>query len=264
MMFRRLSLSLGLLAGLLVASPLAQAGVMATADLDWRSLTVTLVDLNPLDPVSFSWDTTSENGSVWVSAQTADPYDIAADNDEAFDWSTLLSKSALTTLAQGNALRSADTMSANAASQAGVSVGAPDFNYANGQTYNSADFSMSGHGIALITVNWALSVTGLVGDYSNLAYASATINADFSDGVTDGSSWNSAWLQSSDNGDNATVGTLWISIVNLPDTVTDGSFYADIYTFAQTENLVPEPSTFALTGLGLGLVGLVAYRRRRK
>ncbi|MCU0961063.1 MAG: PEP-CTERM sorting domain-containing protein [Pirellulaceae bacterium] len=256
-------MTLAVIAGLLAASSPAQAGVMASADIDWSSLTWSLINLDPNDPVSFSWDAGSEYGSVSVFAETADPFVQNSDFAEAFDWTTLLSRSAVTAQAQSDASRSDLLLSAVASSQPGISAAAPNYNYANADAYNTAGFTVSGHGIVLLTVDWALSVTGLAGDFANLSYASANIYADYQNAFATGSGSSNAWLQSSDAGDNATSGTFSLAIVNLPGTTTTGSFSADVYAFSQAQNLVPEPSTFALTGLGVGLMGLLVFRRRR-
>ncbi len=254
---------LSVLASLFVSSSLAQADVIATAQIDWSSLNMTLIDLDPNNPVSAAWVPGSEYGSVYADATTADPFDPASDMGAAFDFTTPLSTSAVTSLAQAYATRDSSLLGASASSQVGASAAAPNSNYASGQAHNSGTFTVTGHGIVMLTVDWALSVTGAIGDSDDWSYASAALSAEYQNGSTETEVWSTSWLQSTDNCDRATSGTFTLTIANLPGMTTTGSLSADVYASAQSQNLVPEPSTFALTGLGVGLMGLMAYRRRR-
>jgi hypothetical protein len=73
-----------------------------------------------------------------------------------------------------------------------------------------------------------------------------------------------ASLYSADNGDSTLSGTLSVALIATPGVVTSGYLWGEAYAYAETLNVAPEPSSCVLTSIGLGLVGFVAYRRRRK
>lgn len=265
-MFRRLILRLGLIAGLLVSSPSARAGVMAQAKIDWGSLGVALFNLesNSNDPVRFSWDIGTETGSVGVNAVTADPWDPQGDSAYAGDWTTLLSRSVTTVQSQADATRGESLLRALASSQAGVSAAAPNYNSANATAYNFANFTVAGRGLALLSVNWSLSVRGEAGDYVDNSQAEANLFADYENAFANGEVSNRAWLDSGDLGDNDTNGTLSLTLANFSG-ITHGSLSASVMASAFSTNVVPEPSTFILSGLGMVMMaGLAASRGRRR
>jgi hypothetical protein len=259
---KRLLLPL-LLTGLLAHASPTLADSSASANIDWDSLNIQLFDLsNGTNAPAFNW--TSASGDVNSYAVTY-PDETAVYSDYAYDFTTLLSTSALTTLAQSDALRSATTLSANAASQAGTAPGASlyDNNYASASSNNWGNFSLTGHGIALITMNWSVSVTGAMGDWYDYGYASASISGSYTDGLYSSGYANSGYGNGSYYiGSASHNGSFTMAVVGTGG-VTTGSIqaYASAYALSPSAP-VPEAETYALMLAGLGMVGWMVRRRR--
>ncbi len=57
-------------------------------------------------------------------------------------------------------------------------------------------------------------------------------------------------------------GPLGVGIDNLSTQTMSGELYITAYAFGQSISAVPEPATYALMAIGLGLLGVVTARRR--
>lgn len=252
-----------LLTGLLAHAGPTLADSSASANIDWGSLNIQLIDLSGgANAPVFNW--TSASGDVSSYAVTY-PDEWANHYDYAFDFTTLLSTSALTTLAQSDALRSATTLSANAASQAGTAPGASpyDSNYASASSNNWGNFSLTGHGVAVITMNWNVSVTGAMDDWYDYGYASASISGSYSDGLYSSGYANSGYGNGSYYiGSTSHSGSFAMAVVGMGG-VTTGSIQAYASAYASSPSVpVPEAETYALMLAGLGMVGWMVRRRR--
>ncbi len=262
-MIRRLVLLSVLFAGFALPATPAMADVMSSVNLHWDSLKVTLVDLPGGAPLSFSW-TGSELGEVHSFAVTADPLDDKSDDPpSANDFTTLLSSDLTTAKAQASATRGSATLSASAASQLGTSPSGFDTNYADGTAVNSGDFELTGNGIALITMDWDAILEGTLGDSSDDASVNASVYATYDDGAFDqGYAFGGVSMNTHDSGSGTWSGTLSMTIPNLGVTTT-GTLFAYANADASSPNIVPEPASCVLMGLGLGLVGWISCRRRK-
>lgn len=240
----------------------AQASTSASVVIDWDSLNIQYVDLsgNTNAPV-LNW--TSQNGQVYSYAYTVSPYDAQSDSDYAYDFTTSSATSTLTAEAQSSTLRDVNTLSANSATQPGVAPSSGS-NYAYANSYNYGSFEVTGQGLALITLDWHLSLTGTLGDVNDYSYANASLSGNFSDNV-----WNSGSASSSPNyvsnntGDFSTNGTFTLAIFSNGINTTTGSLSAYAYTYSYSPvSQVPVPMAAWL--FGSGLLGLMGVSRRKQ
>lgn len=260
-MVRRFSFLAVLLAALVCPSA-ARADCFANAKIKWDTFSVRYVPLGG-GPMTFEWDPGSLSGYVSAAALTADPYDYQPYSSSAADHSTTLSESATTASAQASALRDSTTLWAYSAAQSGTSVYAPDWNWGYADSYNSGTYSLTGYGLAVVTVDWEIDVTGTVADWSDYSTGSVSFSTSYLDGLTSGSSAASQLLYSATIGNDSQSGTMSLTISNLSGGVTTGSMYADVVSQSYSPNVVPEPASCVLMGLGLGMMGLVGFRYRK-
>lgn len=261
-MERRFLFLAALLAGL-VCSSAANADCSANAKIKWDTFNVTYVPLGG-GAMTFAWDPASLFGYAYASGLTADPYDYQSYGPSTVaDHSTTLFESATTADAQAFALRDTVQVLAYSAAQAGTSVNAPDWNWGYSDSYNSGNYTLSGYGLAIVTVDWEIDVTGTMGDWSDYSWGSVSFSTSYLDGLTSGNSAASQTLYSATMGNDSQSGTMSLTISNLSGGVTTGSLYAEVWSQSQAPNVVPEPASCALIGLGLGAMGLVGYRRRK-
>lgn len=259
-MVRRFLFLAAMLAGVVCPSAV-RADCFANAKIKWDTFNVKYVPLGG-GPMVFDWGPASLFGEVTVSSQTADPYDVDAYYDSAADHTTSLFEFATTIKAQADALRDTTTLWAYSAAQNGISASAPDWNSANSGSNNGGDFTLTGHGLAIVTVDWEIDVTGAMGDWSDYSWGGVDFATSYVDGLTYGSSSASQGLWSATVGNDAQSGTMSLTISNLSGGVTTGSIWANVWVNAQAVN-VPEPASCVLMGLGLGAMGLVGYRHRK-
>lgn len=259
-MVRRFLFLAAMLAGV-VCPAAVRADCFANAKIKWDTFSVRYVPLGG-GPMVFDWDPATTYGEAYVDAWTADPYDDDPHYSSASDHTTTLLETATTAKAQSTALRDATTLWAHAAAQSGVSAYAPDWNSANAGSNNGGDFTLTGHGLAIVTVDWEIDVTGTMGDWSDYSWGGVDFATSYVDGLTYGSSNASQGLWSATIGNDAQSGTMSLTISNLSGGVTTGSMWANVWANAQAPN-VPEPASCVLMGLGLGAMGLVGYRHRK-
>lgn len=261
LMLRHLPQFICLIAGLVLA-PLSSthAGVVGRADIDWTTLAVSYYPFDNNNPLDVQLD--GHFGSISVNAATADPWDSQWDGATADDWSTPLSGGVDTAHAWADALRSSGELSASANAEPGVSAAAPNVNYGQAESYNSVGFTITGEGVVVLSVQWNLAVEGAMYDDDNVASALASLTADYANESFRGSISNEASLLSFDDGNKSATGRFLLSIVNEAGMTTTGTLTAMVSANAYATNVVPEPSTFALTGLGLMVAGLAVCRRR--
>jgi hypothetical protein len=131
----------------------------------------------------------------------------------------------------------------------------------NGVTWNAGNAWKFELGTAAASL--AAADTGSTGDLLSLTGTftqgtGSTFTFDFANTGTDG------WYKLVDYASTTfTTGTnTAFAATNLPAGKT-ATFVVDNSTTALYVQIVPEPSTLALAGLGVGLAGFVAYRRRR-
>lgn len=252
-----------LLTGLLAHAGPALADSAASATIDWNSLNIQLIDLSGgTNAPVFNW--TSQYGHVYSYAVTH-PYESTSDYDYADDFTTPLAISTVTTLAQSDALRNATTLSAAASSQAGTAPWPSGYssNHAYGESANSGEFSLTGHGVAVITMDWSISVSGVANDWTDYSHAYAYINGSYTDGLYSSGNANSGFSNySAYTGDASHSGTFAMAVIS-----TGGTATGLVHAYASAQALspsvpVPEAETYALMLAGLGMVGWMVRRRK--
>ncbi|TPQ26713.1 hypothetical protein [Methylomonas koyamae] len=196
----------------------ARAAVVAKATIYWDTLDVQLIDLSGgIDTPRFNW--VSQASGVNTSAFT-EPADIRYDDQSATDFATHLTSASDSAKARSQAERTATYLQAQSRSEA---IGG---NSAQSSAYIQGDFEMRGKGVAMISLDWKVDISG-VDTINPSSGGEAIINL------------NGSYLSDNYNSSNATNG--------------GGSKYATINEYDGTGS---KTGTFRFTvsGDGLGLV----------
>ena len=252
-----------LLASLLIQNGSVLASSSATATVDWSSLNVQLVDQSGgLDSPVFTW--TSGQTSLSSTAETH-PTESISDDEWSGDFNTLLTSNANTSRAQASAVKNDDVISVVASSESGTVPLAfgEGTNNASSSAYFGPIFSLQGKGIAIITLNWSLSVTGTPGDWSDFADAYISISGLFNDNIfTEVTAHSGYSTYSSYLGDASYSGTFIMAMSNAGG-LHYGSISAAMGAYAYSPSVpVPEPETYAMLLAGLSLLCLTVQRRK--
>lgn len=244
------------------ASPTAHAAAVAQAQIDWGSLQLDLIPFpGSTTPIIFVF--TGESGSAFSRAYTVHPQDTELASQSAEDFETVFSVDSVTAEAQSSALRSS-TLSASAASRPGT--GAPagfvSSNDAYAQARNRAAFTLSGPGVALISLDWSISGSGVQSD-DTYAYSYAALSAYFSsDDVNFSSVGTTASGSTNSLGDYSFADTFTVAIFSSGLAPIEGYFIADVTASSVSAvTAVPVPAAGWL--MGSALLGLLCVARRK-
>lgn len=261
-------------AGLLFQAIPALADSSATATIDWGSFNVQIIDLNLLDGITpmFTWTSQSGGANTSTSSYADGGSDTAASTRNANNWTKVLSANSSTPNAQASAQRNLTSLSATSTTQSSITddPNVMGSNSASASAVNSGYFSLTGAGIALITLNWSAGVNTQNSDWNNNSTANVSISGNYSDGLyTNGSASSGVNLYSWWGGPQSAASTFALAVTNTGVGTTTGNFNANIstsstspVTYGVITEAVPEPETYAMLLAGLGLIGFMVRRRK--
>ena len=255
----RFLLCVVLTALLLPALP-SQAEYSATATIDWSSFTVEVFSRpgGSSTPV-FEWST--QYGDAYSEAFTASPPELASDGQSEPDFLTEFFTSTATAEAQSSTLRSSATLLAAASSQNGSNPAVLLGNYSYGRVENYGSFTLTGEGLALISLDWSISLAGAAGDFDNAASAGVYLYSYYRDELNqNGYAEHNFDVSSVDAGTGDHAGTLSLVIYNSGTGTITGDIYTGLSASSSAAS-VPEPGAFGLLLAGLGCIGWAARRR---
>lgn len=248
--FKPLLALLGLL-GLTSTLQSAHASVVVTSTVYWNNINVEIIDLSGgQNTPQFTWG--SQQGGVNTSALT-EPVDNAYDTQTAADFSSELTSRSTTAFASSHAVRSPSILQSQAQSDFGGS------NNAQTSAFNEGYFEMRGKGIALISLDWKLEMSGVGNDFSG-----GDANISFSGNFRDQNGANSDSSKyvsiTANDGLESKSGRYRFSVVGDGTSLVSGSF--SVRTTANSNasiiSAVPIPSAFWLFGSTLlALMGRV-------
>lgn len=250
------SLTLATMLAIVPASN-ARATTSGNATLEWQQLTFSITDTNLLDGVtpSLVWTTQHVQTSVYTSNSATN--ERSYPTVSAADFATPLALSADVSNAHGSSALDASTLSAWAKTENGYGGGGGTANVTS-LSYGEGFFTLTGEGIARISLPYSMSVVGQAGDSSN--YTAAQI---YLSGQTDLNYVGSPSLNTYDAGDAATHGVLGFEVQNLAGTPVHT---VQVNAFAEVRSTsvisaVPEPERYAMLLIGLSMLGAVSRRR---
>jgi len=254
-----------LLTSLMLQVTPVSAASSGSATIDWDSLNIQLIDLSGgTNAPVLTWTNMYAQSSS--DAYTVYPYDYQSSNLSSNDFVTSLDTNATTANAQASASHDVMALTASTAAQPGI---VPinwgwQQNYAYASSYNSGDFTLTGYGLAIITIDWSVEGTGNLNDWSDYTYTSAYVSANYWDNLYNNGSASSGYaLYTANNGSYATSGSFAMSVLNTNPNGTNGYLSASVYSQSHSLSApIPEPETYALMLVGLGLVGFMARRRK--
>ena len=258
------------------SAQIASATSSAQATIDWDNLTITYIDLSGgTNTPLFTW--TSQDSNSSSSATSADPYDSTSHTKHAYDFTSNLDTTSSTYSAQSNSKNSAG-LAASVASQDSSSVHTSGFNIASASASNSGNFTLTGNGLALITLGWSISGhadPSTTGYYVWNNYASSGINISGSYSIN-----GSNTTTSSNSYDTASVdyyygirpdynrdGVFRMAILGDGVNTAYGSLLANVsansYSNVNYSAPIPTPVPAAVWMFGSGLLGLIGFARRQ-
>ena len=244
----------------------------AQATIDWNSFNVQLTDYSGGTNVPiFNW--TSKNGYSEAYSSTYDTNEFqGGDLLRANNWTSDISSTATTTLAQSSSLRTANILQANSYILQGntASLSNAQANLSIAKAENSGEFKLPGYGRAVLTLNWSTSITADQGSLKSYAWSDVNLSGYYSTDISGGVhySFSDAISTHLFDGDVNHSGTFFIDIFsdglhNLTggmgaSVVTlDMSYYPPVVPPAD----LPVPASVWL--FGSGLIGLLSFKRRK-
>ncbi|WP_426992960.1 hypothetical protein [Methylomonas sp. CM2] len=251
-------LAFGLLA-LSMGPQTAGATVVATATVHWNPLDVEIIDLSGgFDTPQFSW--VSPFGSANTYAYT-DHVEGSSDNQSVDDFTTQLSSVSNSRFSGSHAERGDGIVQVQAQ---GDVLGN---NYAVTEADSQGSFEMRGKGVALITLDWTLEVSGVeyVNKLSATGFATVSLSGNDTDqNGTNGYSTMYALLNPS-LGSESKSGRFRFAVTGDGVNVVSGNFVVTAYVNTSvndgTLTFVPIPSAFWLFG-GTVVAALGGLKRK--
>ncbi|MEQ1600903.1 MAG: PEP-CTERM sorting domain-containing protein [Methylophilaceae bacterium] len=258
-----------LFASLFMQAAPVLADSSASATINWGSFNVQIIDLSGgTNAPVFTWTNQSGAANSSASSYMDGGSDSASSSRSAPNWTKALTPNSNTENAQASGLRNTSTLSASAATQASSSDSYSWYstNNASANANNAGNFSLTGYGIALISVSWNASVTGATSDLYDYSNANVSISGSYNDGLYSNGSANSGVNLQSYWGATSVNGLFTLAVTNAGSGLTTGYLNANVSTnstspFSVAITPVPEPDVYAMLLAGLGLIGFMSRRR---
>ena len=238
----------------------------ALVEVDWSSLNVLIIDINPLDnelPI-FTW--TNESSITDNGAMSMYPLTYLSNYDSADDWTTALGSTLSTPNAQSSAIRDPNIVHSSSYVQNSGPGDYTDYNTASSYVYTAANFKLTGQGVAIISVNWNIDVAGTQNDRQNYSSATISLGASY-ENIADNQYLgltikNFELTRESYSGGNYNFNNSFdFAVVNTKaDSEVNGGFEATTRTFSRGPAYVPLPA--AAWSFCLGLMCLLGIKKR--
>lgn len=216
------------------------SAAMAGAWIDWSSLDITLVDLDPGDGVAASLTWTDQASTTYLNS-------VTYISDDSVDWTSLLH-----TTVPG-AITHLDTWTLSAVINS-AAISAPT----DAAAMRLGSFTLGANTQVTISAKVFAELTpGLAGTYAG-AYFEL-----FEEDAGPSGLYDTAGIELGDGylPDATANGRISVSIANTHNSAIDAGLIASADA-SMVPAPVPEPESYALFLAGLGLIGLVARRRR--
>lgn len=272
----------------LLSAPQAHAtlaSASAQASIDWSGLQVKIVDLDSSDGITptLTWSGQSTGANAY--ANNANPAAGASAGNSISSWSSAFGNNAVTPYATGTYNASATAISAGATAHGNYAATSctlyycfPQTNTASSSNNRSGSFTMTGKGIAIVSLPWSIQASANPGStaptypyYYNSTNAGATANLSATyttaggttvQAYSNNSVGNPYYYYSSTPYSSSKSGTFSFAIYDDSGVTLTGNLYADLSTSATAIlSPVPEAQTWGLMLAGLGLLGLRLRRR---
>lgn len=168
------------------SSQSAVADAFAQASIDWDNLSVQIFDLSGgSNAPILNW--TYRRGEAASNATSFDPYDYTSRTKAAYNFTNTLDADSSTDFAQSQSIRNSSVLEAYAATQTSTSTDAwwsSGSNYAYANVLNEGNFTLTGHGLALIKLEWSIfGNSDSAVDWSEQANSGINISGSYSDGL---------------------------------------------------------------------------------
>lgn len=254
--------------GFCLAGAVGTAHAAASASASIGTVSITLIDLDPLDGIAPSL--TFFDGVSQSSGYVSDPY--ASDYTSAAGFNT--PTSALASSATGWA---SGSTSPNGATSSTMLYGATAdgvYNNANGYGGSYGQFTLTPWTLVILTTSYDVEAMTTIGtDGVNYESSTAGAHLEMNIAVDDGWEYHYTYRYASASymwdgmgyvpTSDAGSGQLTLSVANVADTEVSGNFYSNASTYAYSYiAAVPEPSTYAMLLAGLAGIGAAVRRRR--
>ena len=250
------------------------ASAHATATIDWSALNFEIIDLDPADGITPTLSWTNFSAGITDSA-TSYSISLIESNSHSRGMLTAadtVDSSANTFAASAHASLDQLTIQLDSfAEESNEPRSSYESNRAEAYGTLGGNFSLTGKGVALINLPYAVAVMGEQGNTGDYARTYVSISSSFSDssGGYSGSvsTYKSYYSYSTGARLFDDVFTLTLGNTDADTTVT-GSINASLgaYTYARSNGVVPgvpEAPSYAMMLAGLGLVASVMHRRSR-
>lgn len=251
------------------AGAVGTAHAAASASASIGTVSITLIDLDPLDGIAPSLTFSGESSQS--SGYVGDPY--AYDFMSASGFYTPTSA-----LASSTTGWSSGSTSANGATSSTMLYGSTAsgvYNYSNSSGYSYGQFTVTPWTLVILTTSYDVEAMTTIGT-DGVNYESSQGGAQLEMNIAGQDGWEyhliSRYVSASHMWDgigyvptsDAASGQMTLSVANVAETEVSGSFYAYAYTSAGSSiAAVPEPGTYAMLLAGLAGIGTMVRRRRR-